>query len=64
MVVLLSLHDECVHLLTAKEQEHIKAWVAEQVCPKWSDRYIMVDGIKFTLFQQPGLHGDAWFDKN
>jgi hypothetical protein len=25
---------------------------------------MMVDGTKFTLFQQPGLHGNAWFDKN
>ena len=64
MVALLSLHDKCVHLPTAKEKESAKAWVAEQVCPEWSDGYIMVDGTKFSLFQWPGLHGDAWFDKN
>ena len=64
MVALLSLHDKCVHLPTAKEKESAKAWVAEQVCPKWSDGYLIVDGTKFLLFQQPGLYGDAWFDKN
>ena len=64
MMALLSLHDECVHLLTAEEKESAKAWVAEQVCPKWSDRCLMVDRTKFLLFQWPGLHGDVWFDKN
>lgn len=64
MVALISLHDEFVHLPTAEEKESAKAWVAEQVCPEWSDGYMMVDGIKLPLFQRPGLHGDAWFDKN
>jgi hypothetical protein len=64
MVALLSLHDECVHLPTAEEKESAKAWVAEQVCPEWSNGHLMVDGTKFSLFQRPGLHGDAWFDKN
>jgi hypothetical protein len=64
MVALLSLHHECVHLPTAEERESAKAWVTAQVCPEWSDGYLMVDGTKFALFQRPGLHGDAWFDKN
>ena len=64
MVSLLVLHDECIHLPTAEEQESAKAWVTAQVCPEWSDGYLLVDGTKFSLFQQPGLHGDAWFDKN
>jgi len=64
MMALLSLHDECVHLPTAEEKESAKAWVAEQVCPEWSDGCLMVDGTKFSLFQRPGLHGDAWLDKN
>ena len=64
MVALISLHDEFVHLPTAEEKESAKAWVAEQVCPEWSDGYMMVDGTKLPLFQRPGLHGDAWFDKN
>jgi len=63
-MALLSLHDKCVHLPTAEEKQSAKAWVAEQVCPEWSDGCLMVDGTKFLLFQRPGLHGDAWFDKN
>jgi hypothetical protein len=51
MVALLSLHDECVHLPMAEEQESAKAWVIEQACPKWRDGYLMVDGTKFSLFQ-------------
>jgi len=64
MVALMSLHNECVHLLMAEEKESAREWVTEQVCPKWSNGYLMVDGTKFPLFQRPGLHGDAWFDKN
>jgi len=64
MVALMSLHNECVHLLTAEEKESAREWVAEQACPKWSNGYLMVDGTKFPLFQQPGLHSDTWFDKN
>ena len=64
MLALLSLHDECIHFPTAEEQENAKAWVTAQVCPEWSDGYMMVDGTKFSLFQRPGLHGDTWFDKN
>jgi len=64
MLALLSLYDECIYFPTAEEQENAKAWVTAQVCPEWSDRYMMVDSTKFLLFQQPGLHGDTWFDKN
>jgi hypothetical protein len=64
MLALLSLHDEAVHLPTLEEKESAKAWVAEQVCPEWSNGHLTVDGTKFPLFQRPGLHGDTWFDKN
>jgi len=42
----------------------MKAWVMAQVCPEWSDGYMMVDGTKFLLFQRLGLHSDTWFDKS
>jgi hypothetical protein len=64
MVALLTLHDELIHLPTSEEKESVKGWVAGKSCPEWRDRYLMVDGTKFALFQWPGLHGDAWFDKN
>src|ERR1700730_12006902 len=64
MVAVLTLHDELIHLPTSDEKESAKRWVAGKVCPEWRDGYLVVDGTKFALFQRPGLHGDAWFDKN
>jgi hypothetical protein len=64
MVALLTLHDDLIHLSTPEEKEAAKEWVAGKVCPEWRDGYLVVDGTKFALFQQPGLHGNAWFDKN
>ena len=64
MVALLTLHDKLIHLPTSEEKESVKEWVAGKACAEWRDGYLMVDGTKFALFQQPGLHGDTWFDKN
>ena len=64
MLVLLLLHDDVAHFLTLEEKESARARVAEQVCPEWSNGHLMVDGMKFPLFQHPGLHSDTWFDKN
>ena len=64
MVALLNLHDELIHLPTPEEKESAKEWVAGKGCPEWRDGFLVVDGTKFALFQRPGLHGDAWFDKN
>jgi len=55
MVALMSLHNECIYLLTAEEKESAREWVAEQACPEWSNGYLMVDGTKFPLFQWPGV---------
>ncbi|KZP19661.1 hypothetical protein FIBSPDRAFT_1024780 [Athelia psychrophila] len=57
MAALSALHDEAVHLPTAEEKE-------TQACSEWRDGFLLVDGMKITIFQRPGLHGDAWFDKN
>lgn len=64
IIALLSLHDEAVHLPNAEEKETAKDWVGAQACPEWRDGYLLVDGTKLAVFQRPGLHGDAWFDKN
>lgn len=64
MVTLISLHDNAVHLLTEAEKDASKQWVEDACCPEWHDGFITVDGNKFALFQQPGLHGGVWFDKN
>lgn len=64
MVALLSLHDEAIHLPTAEEKEEAKAWVEGETCEEWRNGFLLVDGTKFPVFQRPGLHGDAWYDKN
>jgi hypothetical protein len=64
MVALLSLHDTAIRYPTPEEKEKTKDYVEEQTCPEWRDGWMMGDGTKFPLFQRPGLHGDAWFDKN
>lgn len=64
MVAILSLHDEAIHLPTAEEKEDAKAWVEGESCEEWRDGFLLVDGTKFPVFQRPGLHGDAWYDKN
>src|SRR6266481_2439229 len=64
MVAMLALHDVGIHLPTADEKEDVKAWVEGETCPEWRDGFLLVDGTKFPVFQRPGLHGDAWFDKN
>jgi len=64
MVAFLSLHDTAIRYPTPEEKETTKVWVEEETCPEWRDGWMMGDGTKFPLFQRPGLHGDAWFDKN
>jgi hypothetical protein len=64
IIALLSLHDKAVHLPNTEEKETAKDWVGAQACPEWRDGYLLVDGTKLAVFQRPGLHGDAWFDKN
>ncbi|KAJ7230422.1 hypothetical protein GGX14DRAFT_344159 [Mycena pura] len=62
-VAILSLHDDAIHLPSEEEKERAKAWIESETCPEWWDRWMLADGTKFLLFQRPGLHGDAWFDK-
>jgi DDE superfamily endonuclease len=38
--------------------------VEAATCPKWRNGFLLADGTKFPLFQKPGLHGEAWFNKN
>ena len=64
MIALISLHDTAIHLPTDEEKESSKQWVQDACCPEWRNGFLAVDGTKFPFFQRPGLHGDAWFDKN
>jgi hypothetical protein len=64
VVALLSLHDDSVHFPDAHEKEAAKNFVEEHTCPEWQNGFLLVDGTKLPLFQRPGLHGDAWYDKS
>ena len=59
-----SCHDEAIHLPDAMEKESSKLYVGSAVCPRWCDGFLLADGLKFLFYQCPGLHGDAWFDKD
>lgn len=65
MIALISLHNIAIRLPTDTEKEASKQWVEDSLkCPEWRNGFVTVDGTKFPLFLRPGLHGDAWFDKN
>jgi hypothetical protein len=64
LVAFLALHDEAVMIPPEKEKERAKEYVEVVTCPEWRNGFLLADGTKFPLFQKPGLHGEAWFDKN
>ena len=64
LITFLALHDEAVMVPPEEEKERAKEYVEEVTCPEWRNRFLLADGTKFVLFQKPGLHGEAWFDKN
>ena len=64
LVAFLALHDEVVMMPPDEEKERAKEYVEAATCPEWHNGFLLADGTKFPLFQKPGLHGEAWFDKN
>jgi hypothetical protein len=64
LVAFLALHDEAVMMPPEEEKERAKEYVESVTCPEWRNGFLLADGTKFVLFQKPGLHGEAWFDKN
>ena len=46
------------------EIEASKDWSEKKVIREWRDGWLAVDGTTIPLFQKPGLHGEAWFDKS
>ena len=44
-----------------KVQSHM---FGSAVCPKWCGGFLLADGSKSPFYQHPGVHGDAWFDKD
>ena len=64
LVAFLGLHNEAVMMPPEEEKERAKEYVEQVTCPEWRNGFLLADGTKFVLFQKPGLHGEAWFDKN
>jgi hypothetical protein len=64
LIAFLALHDEVVMMPPEEEKERAKEYVEGLTCPEWRNGFLLADGTKFVLFQKPGLHGEAWFDKN
>jgi hypothetical protein len=64
LIAFLALHDEAVMMPPEEEKERAKEYVEKVTCPEWRNGFLLADGTKFVLFQKPGLHGEAWFDKN
>jgi hypothetical protein len=60
----LALYDEVVIMPPEEEKEQVKEYVKRATCPEWWNGFLLANGTKFVLFQKPGLHGEAWFDKN
>ena len=64
LVAFLSLYNEAIMMLPEEEKEQAKEYVEVATCPEWRNGFLLADGTKFALFQKPGLHREAWFDKN
>lgn len=64
LIAFLALHDQAVMFPPEEEKERAKEYVEQVTCPEWRNGFLLADGTKFALFQKPGLHGEAWFDKN
>ncbi|KAG6847352.1 hypothetical protein C0991_001977, partial [Blastosporella zonata] len=63
IIASLHLHDEVIHWPTREEKEAASDWVEEFSCPAWRDGFCMVDGTLIPLFEKPGYHGEAYFDR-
>ena len=51
-------------MLPEEEKEHAKEYIEKVTCPEWQNTFLLTNRIKFVLFEKPGLHGEAWFNKN
>src|ERR1700678_831730 len=63
MIAFLVLHDSTIRWPSEDEKEESKKWVEMVSCYEWRDGYCMVDGTPIVLFQKPGYHGEAYFDR-
>jgi hypothetical protein len=63
MIAFLALHDSVIHWPSEEEKEEVKDWVESVSCSEWRDGFCMVDGTLVPLFEKPGHHGEAYFDR-
>jgi hypothetical protein len=63
MVAFLALHDTAIRWPSDEEKEEAKEWVESVSCHAWRDGFCMVDGTLVPLFEKPGHHGEAYFDR-
>jgi hypothetical protein len=63
IIAFLALHDSAIRWPSEDEKEKSKEWVEMVSCYAWRDGFCMVDGTPIVLFQKPGYHGEAYFDR-
>ena len=63
MIAFLALHDSAIHWPSEEEKEEAKEWVESVSCHAWRDGFCMANGTPTNLFQKPGYHGEAYFDR-
>ena len=63
MIAFLALHDVAICWPSEEEKEEAKEWVESVSCHAWRDGFCMVDGTLVPLFEKPGHHGEAYFDR-
>jgi hypothetical protein len=63
MIAFLVLHDSAIHWPLEEEKEVAKGWVESASCTEWRGGFCMVDGTLVPLFEKPGHHGEAYFNR-
>ena len=63
IIAFLSLHDTVIRWPSEAEKEDASDWVESVSCPAWRAGLCMVDGTLIPLFEKPGHHGEAYFDR-
>lgn len=64
MTAIIKHHDLAMSEPSDREKHLSKEWSERKTIPEWRNGWLAVDGTTFPLFQKPGLHGEAWFDKS
>lgn len=63
IIAFLALHDTTVRWPSEEDKEEAKRWVESVSCVAWRDGFCMGDGTLVSIFEKPGYHGEAYFDR-